>query len=64
MLPILWSDNETSRCGPGGIADPDGAFRDPGAAPPVVEVSGWNVPTMSVPVAVESRTAALQERTH
>jgi len=31
---------------------------------PVVEVSGWNVPTISVPVAVESRTAALQERTH
>jgi exo-1,4-beta-D-glucosaminidase len=35
-----------------------------GAVTLVVEVSGWNVPTMSVPVAVESRTAALQERNH
>jgi hypothetical protein len=31
------------------------------AETPVVVVSGWNVPTRSVPVAVESRTAASQE---
>jgi exo-1,4-beta-D-glucosaminidase len=30
----------------------------------VVEVSGWNVPTQSVPVAVETRTAASQGRNH
>jgi exo-1,4-beta-D-glucosaminidase len=36
----------------------------PGRATPVVEVSGWNVPTQSVPVAVESGTAVSQESNH
>jgi hypothetical protein len=31
---------------------------------PVVEVTGWNVPTISVPVAVETRTDASQGRNH
>jgi hypothetical protein len=31
---------------------------------PIVEVSGWNVPAHSVPVAVESRAAASQEMVH
>jgi hypothetical protein len=35
-----------------------------GAATPVVEVSGWNVPTRSVPLTVDSRTSALQEKNH
>ncbi len=35
-----------------------------GAEPPVIEVSGWNVPTQSVPVSVESRTAAALETNH
>jgi hypothetical protein len=36
----------------------------PGVEAPVVEVSGWNVPTISAPVAVENRTAALRETAH
>jgi exo-1,4-beta-D-glucosaminidase len=63
MLPILWSDNDVTLW-PGESLTLTARFATPGAATPVVEVSGWNVPTISVPVAVESRTAASQERAH
>jgi len=63
MLPILWSDNDVTLW-PGESLTLTARFATPGAAMPVVEVSGWNVPTISVPVAVESRTAALQEMLH
>src|SRR5215831_13589266 len=57
MLPILWSDNDVTLW-PGESLTLTAQFATPGGAAPVVEVSGWNVPTRSVPVAVESRTAA------
>jgi len=63
MLPILWSDNDVTLW-PGESLTLTAHFATPGAAMPVAEVSGWNVPTQSVPVAVESRTAASQERNH
>jgi exo-1,4-beta-D-glucosaminidase len=63
MLPILWSDNDVTLW-PGESLTLTAHFPAPGAAAPVVEVSGWNVPTRSVPVAVESRAAASQEMTH
>jgi len=63
MLPILWSENDVTLW-PGESITLTAHFATPGAATPVVEVSGWNVPTISAPVAVESRTAALQERNH
>jgi exo-1,4-beta-D-glucosaminidase len=63
MLPILWSDNDVTLW-PGESLTLTAHFATPGAAAPVVEVSGWNVPSRSVPVAVESRTAASQEMTH
>ncbi len=63
MLPILWSDNDITLW-PGESLTLTARFATPGAAMPVVEVSGWNVPTISVPVAVESRTATVQRRTH
>src|SRR6202166_357403 len=63
MLPILWSDNDVTLW-PGESLTLTARFATPEAATPVVEVSGWNVPTISVPVAVESRTAASQERSH
>jgi exo-1,4-beta-D-glucosaminidase len=63
MLPILWSDNDVTLW-PGESLTLTARFAAPGAATPIVEVSGWNVPTQSVPVTVESRTAALQERNH
>jgi exo-1,4-beta-D-glucosaminidase len=63
MLPILWSDNDVTLW-PGESLTLTAHFATPGAATPVVEVTGWNVPTISVPVAIESRTAASQEMHH
>ncbi len=63
MLPILWSDNDVTLW-PGESLTLTAHFATPGAATPVVEVSGWNIPTRSVPVTVEGRTAALQEMIH
>ena len=63
MLPILWSDNDVTLW-PGESLTLTAHFAAAGAAPPVVEVSGWNVPTLSVPVTREGPSAALQERTH
>jgi exo-1,4-beta-D-glucosaminidase len=63
MLPILWSDNDVTLW-PGESLTLTAHFATAGAAPPVVEVSGWNVSTVSVPLALESPTAALPERTH
>jgi exo-1,4-beta-D-glucosaminidase len=60
MLPILWSDNDVTLW-PGESLTLTARFATRGAETPVVEVSGWNVPTISIPVAVESRTAASQE---
>ena len=63
MLPILWSDNDITLW-PGESLTLTAHFATSGAATPVVEVSGWNVPTQSVPVAVESRAAASQQSNH
>jgi exo-1,4-beta-D-glucosaminidase len=63
MLPILWSDNDVTLW-PGESLTLTAHFAAPGAGTPVVEVSGWNVPTLSIPIAVESRTAASQEKSH
>jgi exo-1,4-beta-D-glucosaminidase len=75
VLPILWSDNDITLwpgesmtltahlATPGAQAQAPGA-QAPGAQAPVVEVSGWNVPTQSVPLGVESGTAAAQEMVH
>ncbi|HWX69599.1 MAG TPA: hypothetical protein VNY25_07850, partial [Steroidobacteraceae bacterium] len=60
MLPILWSDNDVTLW-PGESLTLIAHFATPGEAAPVVEVSGWNVPTRSVPLAVESRAAASQD---
>src|SRR5579863_2969695 len=54
MLPILWSDNDATLW-PGESLTLTARFATPGAATPVVEVSGWNAPTQSVPVAAESQ---------
>jgi exo-1,4-beta-D-glucosaminidase len=60
MLPILWSDNDVTLW-PGESLTVTAHLTMPGAEAPVVEVSGWNVPAVSVPVAFESRTAASQQ---
>jgi exo-1,4-beta-D-glucosaminidase len=63
ILPILWSDNDVTLW-PGESLTLTARFATPEAAAPVVEVSGWNVPTRSVPVAVESGAAVSQQVTH
>jgi exo-1,4-beta-D-glucosaminidase len=63
MLPILWSDNDITLW-PGESLTLTAHLATAGAEAPVVEVSGWNVPTRSVPLAVESRTTASQEMVH
>jgi exo-1,4-beta-D-glucosaminidase len=63
MLPILWSDNDITLW-PGESLTLAAHFATPGAAAPVVEVSGWNVATQSVPIALESRAAASQQGNH
>ena len=57
LLPILWSDNDVTLW-PGESLTLTAQFATAGTVAPVVEVSGWNVPTRRVSVAVESRTAA------
>jgi exo-1,4-beta-D-glucosaminidase len=52
MLPILWSDNDVTLW-PGESITLSAHLTTAGIGAPVVEVSGWNVPTQSVPVAVE-----------
>ena len=63
VLPILWSDNDVTLW-PGESLTLSAHFATPGAATPVIEVSGWNVPALSVPIAAENGTAAAQERNH
>jgi len=63
MLPILWSDNDVTLW-PSESLTLTAHFATAGEAAPVVEVSGWNVPTRTVPLAVESRTAASPEMNH
>jgi exo-1,4-beta-D-glucosaminidase len=61
LLPILWSDNDVTLW-PGESVTMTARFAAAGAAAPVVEVSGWNVPTRSFPVALEDRAAASQKK--
>jgi len=48
-LPIVWSDNDVTLW-PGESIILTAHYAEEGAGAPVVEVSGWNVPTRSVPV--------------
>ncbi|HYX74382.1 MAG TPA: hypothetical protein VE819_06840 [Steroidobacteraceae bacterium] len=63
MLPILWSDNDVTLW-PGESLTLTAHFVMPAAAEPVVEVSGWNAATRSVPVTLESSAAVAQHVTH
>ena len=56
-LPILWSDNDVTLW-PGESITLTAHYAAQGMATPVVEVSGWNVPTRSIPVAAESQADA------
>ena len=49
VAPILWSDNDITLW-PGESVTLTAHFAAPGGETPVVEVSGWNVPTQSIPM--------------
>ncbi|MGH8199064.1 MAG: glycosyl hydrolase 2 galactose-binding domain-containing protein [Steroidobacteraceae bacterium] len=57
VLPILWSDNDVTLW-PGESLTLTAHFAMQGVAAPVVAVSGWNLPTQSVPIALENPTGA------
>ena len=59
-LPILWSDNDVTLW-PGESITLTARYARQGAATPVVEVSGWNTPARSYPVAAQP---AAQEQSH
>ena len=62
VLPILWSDNDVTLW-PGESITLTARFATPpGAETPIIEVSGWNAPTESVPVTVESPAAATSQK--
>ena len=48
VLPILWSDNDVTLW-PGESLTLTAHYAAQGSAAPVVELSGWNVPTQQVP---------------
>ncbi len=56
VLPVLWSDNDVTLW-PGESVTMTARFAAAGAEAPVVDVSGWNAPTRSVALLVESRAA-------
>lgn len=58
-LPILWSDNDVTLW-PGESITLTARYAGQGTAAPVIEVSGWNVPTRSFPVVVGSQSNASQ----
>ncbi|HEY1890554.1 MAG TPA: glycoside hydrolase family 2 TIM barrel-domain containing protein [Steroidobacteraceae bacterium] len=57
VVPILWSDNDVTLW-PGESLTLTAHFAMEGVATPVVQVSGWNVPSQSVPLAVKKRSDA------
>jgi exo-1,4-beta-D-glucosaminidase len=64
VLPILWSDNDVTLW-PGESVTLTAHFAAlPGGETPVVEVSGWNLPTQSVPVTSGDQAAASQKGKH
>jgi exo-1,4-beta-D-glucosaminidase len=64
VLPILWSDNDVTLW-PGESVTLIAHFATPpGAQTPVVEVSGWNLPTQSVPLTPEGGAVASQAGKH
>jgi exo-1,4-beta-D-glucosaminidase len=63
LLPVVWSDNDVTLW-PGESLTVTAHFVTPDAETPVVEVSGWNVPTQSIPITVGGRTAVVQKAVH
>ncbi|XRD90845.1 glycoside hydrolase family 2 [Dyella nitratireducens] len=62
-LPIVWSDNDVTLW-PGESITLVAHYAEEGMGTPVIEVSGWNVPTRSVPATVERQPDASQTAKH
>lgn len=56
VLPVVWSDNDVTLW-PGQSLTLTAHLATPGGEAPIVEVSGWNVATHSVPVRLDSGRA-------
>jgi exo-1,4-beta-D-glucosaminidase len=52
VVPVLWSDNEVTLW-PGESRTVTARMNATGSVMPVVEVSGWNVPTQTLPIATD-----------
>ena len=63
VLPVRWSDNDVTLW-PGESLTLTARFAAQGAAAPLIEVGGWNVPTRRVPVAIEHPADATQGTQH
>lgn len=63
VVPIRWSDNDVTLW-PGESITLTAHYASQGATSPVVEVSGWNVPTQRVPVVPAGDKTILQDATH
>lgn len=57
VLPILWSDNDVTLW-PGESLTLSAHFAAGEGNAPVAEISGWNVPPLSIPVVMRDRTVA------
>jgi len=62
-LPILWSDNDVTLW-PGESLTLTARYKAQGTAAPVVQVSGWNVPTHEVPAAAAGSAESAQGTIH
>ena len=63
LLPILWSDNDVTLW-PGESLTLTARFATPAGAAPVVEVSGWNAPVQSAPIAAEGQAVVSKQSSH
>jgi exo-1,4-beta-D-glucosaminidase len=63
VLPILWSDNDVTLW-PGESLGLTARFAAQGAEAPVLEVTGWNVPSRSVPIAAGNPSRVSREKSH
>ncbi|WP_449428961.1 glycosyl hydrolase 2 galactose-binding domain-containing protein [Rhodanobacter umsongensis] len=62
-LPVLWNDNDVTLW-PGESMVLIARYASQGSATPVVEVSGWNIPTRYIPAAAGNPTDATQGKNH
>ena len=63
VVPILWSDNDVTLW-PGESLTLTAHSRRGGTATPVLEVSGWNTPAQTIPLAAQSQAVPASQGSH